>query len=368
MDPSHVAMKSGGFYDQNSDVQWSLALKALPLIQTALDQIELPDRDESFVLADYGCADGGNSVRFTDVIVAAVRRMRREQTIAVYYNDLFTNNFNQLFQNLAEVTRRREAQFQYRKGAHIGPVFEFATGGSFYEPVMPPMSTHFGFSIAAVHWLSQRPKVAMAEQICSEGASEEVRKVYAQQAEFDWLAFLGNRAGEFVPGGKLLLSMVARPDADSPIHAPFALINDVAKVLVEEGVIQRDDYVATAAPIYRRTEAEILAPLKKPFGAYCDCFHVEEANLVRNPSPFRAEYEETGDVETYLDRYVGFVRAISEAAIVRQLYRTRFEKEGVTAGRAACAEFYERMRAWYREHLNDYPDSSCLFSMLLTAR
>lgn len=367
MDAAHVAMKSGGYYDQHSDLQWAFALKAQPILADALGQIPLQYENQPFVVVDYGCADGANSVRLTDFIVSNIHQRRPAQAVAVFYNDLFTNNFNQLFQNLGALNKRRDAQFRYHKGAPIGPVFEFATGGSFYDPVMPPISTNLGFSMTAVHWLSERPNVEIHDQVASEGADMDVKKAYAYRAELDWLAFLGNRAEEMASGGKLLVGVLAQPEAPARVHAPLALINDVAKRMVEEGVIDRDDYIHTAAPIYRRTESEVLAPLTGKDAAFRGNFRVDQCTLATFECPFRAQLLKTGDIEAYASGYVGFVRAISESAIVRQLYRTHFEAGRIEEGRAACSAFYERMLHWLIDHPHDYVEDIGTYYLLLTA-
>src|SRR5205814_5184178 len=55
-------MSRGGYYDSHSEYQRAVAESGAELIRRCVDATPLPDNGESYVVADYGCSTGANSI------------------------------------------------------------------------------------------------------------------------------------------------------------------------------------------------------------------------------------------------------------------------------------------------------------------
>src|SRR5207253_2739991 len=97
MNMTAMTMKGNGFYNANSQIQLGVIKQALPLICQAAELIPLPANNAPLVIADYGCAEGGNSIAALKPVVEVVQRRNPGQQIIVIHNDQPANNFNHLF-------------------------------------------------------------------------------------------------------------------------------------------------------------------------------------------------------------------------------------------------------------------------------
>jgi hypothetical protein len=127
--PVTTGMKGEGFYDQHSAPQWAAIASVLPWLEDAIDRTDLPDA-MPIVVVDYGCSEGRNSIAAMRRVVDALRR-RTPRPIPVVHSDLPTNNFNQLFVNLAAADAEVSPRAQ---------VYAAAVGGSMFGPLMPPQT------------------------------------------------------------------------------------------------------------------------------------------------------------------------------------------------------------------------------------
>lgn len=87
---------------------------------------------------------------------AAVRRLRersRELPLHAIHADLLTNDFNQVFRNVAE-------SYASEPG---GPIYVSAVGGSFFEQIIPSRTVHLGMCSNAAHWFRKQPQVNLPE-------------------------------------------------------------------------------------------------------------------------------------------------------------------------------------------------------------
>ena len=109
-----ISMKDQGFYDEHSQSQLAIINMTLPYIHDAILGISLPQKQSPFVIVDYGCAEGKNSVHVVKEIMDAIRRRQKKQLFNIVFNDLPQNNFNKLFENI------------YSDGAGLDSTFTFA--------------------------------------------------------------------------------------------------------------------------------------------------------------------------------------------------------------------------------------------------
>src|SRR6266567_9583961 len=134
-------MLGHGFYNKHSHEQGKANTCALPLIIEAVNQIDLGQIASEFSIADYGSAEGQNSLLPMKTAIAQVKALvtkarRTEIPITVTHTDLPTNDWTMLFQT---VLFSLDSYL-----AHENNVFCFVSGTSIYHQIFPPNHTAFG--------------------------------------------------------------------------------------------------------------------------------------------------------------------------------------------------------------------------------
>lgn len=115
---------------------------------------------ESMGIADLGCSSGPNTLLVISKIIDAIYARcyslglglgRSPPELNLFLNDLFNNDFNEIFASLPAFYNRIKEE----KGADFGPCFISGVPGSFYGRLFPKRSLHFVHSSSSLHWLSQ---------------------------------------------------------------------------------------------------------------------------------------------------------------------------------------------------------------------
>jgi hypothetical protein len=352
-------MKGAGYYDQHSGVQLSSIQTLQDWIEDAAANLPLPAPEQPVTILDLGCSEGSNAIRLMESIVTGLRR-RTDQPVQTIYNDLGSNNFNQLFANLEEA--RRDRLFS-------AGVYSSAVGGSFYEPLLPPGTVHLATSFNAIHWLDRLPEVAMPDSVTYRRphpprpgniVSPEATAAFSRQAEHDLVRFLECRARELVPGGKLLLAGPGDSHQACIADGIRDVLNDACLDLVAAGWLARQEYERLTMPCYFRTVGELLAPLEREDSPVRGVFSVERAVALEVPTPFGAALRR-GDVVSYAEAYTGFLRAVSEPVVQAVL--------GQPQGKIGTVErLYVRIRARLLDEPERYLFRYVLVAALLTRR
>src|SRR5215472_15568269 len=205
--PRHAtAMEGGGTYNRSSSVQAAGLAPAVPWLIEAARLVPLDPPDAPLVVADYGSSQGRNSLRPIGAAIGVLReRAGAERPISVVHTDLPGNDFSTLFHTVAS-----------DPDSYLGDdanIFLSAIGRSFYESLFPPHSVTLGWSSWAVQWLSRVPAVVPDHIHHQRSAVASVRAEYARQGAEDWQTFLTLRSRELVPGGRLVVLLMAL-DAD----------------------------------------------------------------------------------------------------------------------------------------------------------
>lgn len=309
--PATPGMKGEGFYDQHSSGQAASIRMLLDWIQAAGATLRLPPEPQPIIVLDLGSSEGQNATFVMQTAVEAIRQRRSAQPIQTIYSDLPSNNFNRLFATLHDAQPAAE-------------VYPSATAGSFYDPLMPPKTVHFATCFNALLWLDQLPAAPINDFVVYRrphpprpglSVSPEVVAAFTRQAVHDLLRFLTCRAGELVPGGKLL---VASPADDARYRCSdglYDVLNDACRHLVDAGRLERARYERLVIPVYFRTAAETLEPLERADSPLRDAFTVDRIETLEVPTPFIVEFQRTGDVATFAERYTGFLRAFTEPVV-----------------------------------------------------
>jgi hypothetical protein len=324
-----------GSYDEHSAYQRAVAETGADRITRCVDAVPISEHD-AFLVTDYGCSSGANSMASVATAVAAVRARRADRPIVALHNDLATNDWNQLFGNVT--------------ATHDG-VLHLASAVSFFEPSAPPRSVHLGVSFSAAHWLRTQPDVVIPNGFYFCEATGATRARLAAQADTDWTAFLAARAADLASGGRILVQMVGTEvdagDAEAKVTARTLLraMAEVAAEMAKEGTLDPtvvDHYVLGA---YARTVEEARAPLTREGSPLKGLFTEVECRTDAVPNPYYTKWQRDGDAAAYATAYAAFVRGFTESSLRDHLFTPGVR--GTTVD-AALDDFFARLAARFR--------------------
>ncbi len=327
-----AVMKGHGFYNEHSRPQEKADSLGLPLLERAVGEMTVPQGVEPATVADFGAAQGRNSLEPMRLAVEKMRRRTAVSTpIMVVHTDLPQNDFGSLF---ALVEGSPES---YLRSAEN--VFALAAGKSFYERIFPDGFLSLGWTAISVHWLSKVP-CSIPDHVYPQRAGQRVRKAYAEQASEDWRRFLGHRARELRPGGELIVVAVTTDDTGSTGgESLMDLTNDPVLAMLEAGLIRHEEYRRMNMPAYHRTMKEFTEPLRS--GTLTEDLVLKEGARAQFSDQLWPEYEQRGDASAFAGSYTEFMRAFTEAPLFAGL-----DADRTPADRERRAnEYFERMRS-----------------------
>ncbi|MEQ1951892.1 hypothetical protein [Mesorhizobium sp. CN2-181] len=294
--PVRPAPMERGGYNERSRLQAGGGAHGLPVIARAFER--MPLGDGPLTIADYGCAQGRNSLAPISATIAEIRaRLGVDAPVSVVHTDQPDNDFATLFALL------RDSEDSYLREPNV---FASAVGRSFYEQVLPSESVTFGWCSYAIHWLSGAP-VASAGHIWGRLTTGEIRRAFERRSADDWRMFLTHRAAELQPGGCLV---VVQPSMPGHEPSTFPMLMGWAQAeldaMAEDGTLRRSEAARMTVLCYERYPADVRAPFAD--GDFRGLVLVEDF-LNDLPDPFWGAYQATGDAETLADKYVGFFQA-----------------------------------------------------------
>jgi hypothetical protein len=329
--PSAGVMERGGFYNEHSQPQQDAGGFALPWIEEAARAAPVPGDGGLFVIADYGAAQGRNSLAPMRTAIRAVRAGRgAEVPIAVTHTDIAGNDFSALVRLL------ESSEASYLRGAE--KVFAYAAGQSFYRRLFPDGQVCLGWSSIAVHWLSAAP-ATIPGHIWSPRATGETLAAFAARAEEDWRTFLRHRAAEMRPGARLVVVGGGADEAgDSGADGLMDLANATLQALVAEGALSADEYRRIVIPTYNRTPAEFMAPFGEPDASGGLVLRRHALEVL--PDPLWQAFERSGDTAAFAAAATDFF----EAAFGPSVLGAALESRDATAGQALAQRFYAGLR------------------------
>ncbi|KAI9737558.1 MAG: hypothetical protein M1834_009713 [Cirrosporium novae-zelandiae] len=251
-----VAMRGGGFYTSNSDLQRANVLKALPLFSLrGARQPVSPSRP--FTIVDYGSSSGVNSIDpFSHICKTYFpppdpsTPNTKKQEVTLVFSDRPSNDFNNVSETIQEARPLLTKQHQ-----HLS-IFPTMIPCSFYDRVMPTSSVDIAFSCSCLHYLSRLPHIS----------SPEVRQeTYRQQAHGDLKNFFLLRAQELVPGAPLVLSFVCSASSKRPNYGPAtAALQQGLQEMLHDGRISPKALELFEIPFYSRTIQDVRSVLEEP--------------------------------------------------------------------------------------------------------
>jgi hypothetical protein len=327
-----AVMKGHGFYNEHSHPQQKADSLGVPLLERAVEEMTVPQGAEPAAVADFGAAQGRNSLGPMRLAVEMLRRRTTVSTpILVIHTDLPQNDFGSLF---ALVEDSPESYLH-----SVENVFALAAGKSFYERIFPDGYLSLGWTAISVHWLSKVP-CNIPDHVYAQRAGQRVRKAYAEQASEDWQQFLGHRARELGPGGELIVVAVTTDDTgNTGGESLMDLTNEPVLAMVEAGFIRPEEYTRMNMPAYHRTMEEFTEPLRS--GSLTEDLILKEGIRAEFSDQLWPEYEQTGDANAFAASYTQFMQAFTEAPLFAGLDadRTPSDRERL------ANEYFERMKS-----------------------
>ena len=347
-----IAMKSGGYYSARTKGAKDVIDNATPLVLDAVEALDLdPASLRPIGLADFGTADGGTSMQMIGRAVSALRAKAPSRPIALTYTDLPSNDFSQLFRNTQGIGTAGE-NLSERDGLYI-----FASGTTYYRPVLPPGSLNLGFSATSMHWITGAP-CPISDHIHAVGASGAELAAYTEQGMKDWTTILSHRAREMAPGGRMVMVNFCIDEQGRYLGNTgganmFDTFNALWQRLRDQGAITAKEYRDTNFPQFYKTVAQFRAPLEDPKGplraAGLSLEHIETRVV---PCPYKAEYLADGDLDAFAPALVGTLRSWSETVFANGLDPAR------PAGERE--EILDRFYGSYEDAIRAAPDGHAM--------
>jgi hypothetical protein len=306
-------MLGHGFYNKHSHEQAKANTYGLPLIVEAINRIDLAQIGGEFRIADYGSAQGQNSLLPMKTAVAQIKTLaaksgRATIPISVTHTDLPTNDWSTLFQTVLF------SPDSYLAGER--DVFCFASGTSIYQQIFPPKHIAFGYSAITEHWLSRKP-CNIPNEIWSTRATGEVRDTWAAQAKADWHAFLQYRALEMQPSAQLLIiGSGADAEGNSGAEGLTDLANHILQQLVKAGTLYPKEYEEMAIPTYYRTAQEWKEPFMSDSNfSQSAALSLDDFKELTLDDVYLEQFERDGDAQAFAKAYTGFFKAAFEPCL-----------------------------------------------------
>ncbi|MED6164403.1 hypothetical protein PIB30_089664 [Stylosanthes scabra] len=143
-------------YANNSTFQKNAILHTKHIMEECIINLYNKTLPDCFKVADLGCSSGPNTLMVASTVVKAVdaisQTLNQDPPMFQFFlNDLYSNDFNTIFESLPDFYKRLEEEI----GHKIGPCFINGTPGTFYGRLFPNHSIHFFHSSSTLHWLSQ---------------------------------------------------------------------------------------------------------------------------------------------------------------------------------------------------------------------
>jgi len=355
-----TGMVGRGFYNRNSATQLAAIDHVMPWLEAAAANLPLDDTLPAIVLADFGSSEGRNSITVMERLVGACRA-RSERPIATVHSDLPTNDFTQLLIGLRPDGRSIFGDAN---------VYSAAVGGSMFDQLLPPRSSHIATTFNAIGFLSKRPVERLAGYILPNGPSKrggvghvsaQDRRLFADQARADIATFLKARAAELVPGGKLLLQVFGSGEERRTCDGIYDVLNDAMLETMATGQFSREAYDSYYQPVYFRTLDELTGPITDKDSPAAGLFDLEQAETYEVPVPFVDEMRRSSDMRRYAQDYTDFYRAFTEPVV-----RAHFANH--PALDALIGEIYGRAERMVRDDPERYEFHYIALAALMTRR
>ncbi|MGW0162898.1 SAM-dependent methyltransferase [Mycobacterium sp. NPDC003323] len=290
-----------GDYSAAARLQAAGLKQAIGLFEEAAAAVPLPQPPLPIVIADYGAANGHNSLLPLNAAIAVLRkRTRPEHSILVTHTDVPDNDFSELFRVLAD-----DPDSYLR---HDPATYSSAVGRSFYTQILPANTVNLGWSSWSILWLSSFPAIVTDHIHASFSADEAIRSSHDRLAARDWHEFVAYRGRELCPGGRAVVMTMAIADNGEFGYRPlFAALMAELGELVARSVLTGDELSAMSIPIVGRRAADFATPFA-PSGRL-EQLTIEHLDVFDAEDRFWRQYQKDGDATAFGAQWGSFLRA-----------------------------------------------------------
>ncbi|MGV0041641.1 SAM-dependent methyltransferase [Mycobacterium colombiense] len=340
MPESSIVVRPEADYTEASRLRAAGLAQAIAAFERAAEQVTLPRAPQPIVIADYGAANGHNSLRPLSAAIAVLRRRtRHDHAILVAHTDVPGNDFAALFETVHDDP---ESYLHSDTAA-----FTSAVGRSFYDQIVPSKTVNLGWTSWATQWLSRTPCEVRDHVHVSRSKDEAVHSAYADQAALDWHNFVAFRGRELAPEGRLVaLTLAADEDGTAGFAPLLDAIVEALDDLARDGLLHPDELRRMAIPTFARAEKDFRAPFA-PKGRF-EGLMIEHLEMFNAEDRFWARYQLDHDAEAFGAQWAAFARFALFGSLVSAL-------DG-GFGDERAAQFVERLAAAVAARLSSAPE------------
>lgn len=340
---SSIVVRPEPTYTEASRLRAAGLTKAIAQFERAAEQVALPKAPQPIVVADYGAANGHNSLKPLSAAVSVLRRRTRpDHAILVAHTDLPGNDFSALFDTVADDPE----SYLHADVA----TFTSAIGRSFYNQIVPSRTVNLGWTSWATRWLSRTPGAVPDHVHVSCSRDDAVLAAYADQAALDWHNFVAFRGRELAPEGRLVALTLAADEEDGRCSAGFAALLDAIVEALEDqrrdGLLRPDELQRMTIPTFARSEKDFRAPFA-PKGRF-EGLMVEQLEIFNAEDRFWARFQADHDAEAFGAQWAAFARSALFPALVAGL------DDGIRDPRAP--RFVEQLQSAIAQRLSSAPE------------
>ncbi|MCV7433141.1 class I SAM-dependent methyltransferase [Mycolicibacterium bacteremicum] len=290
-----------GDYSAASRLQAAGLARAIRLFEDAAAAIPIPRAPLPIVIADYGAANGHNSLLPLNAAITVLRkRTRPEHSVLVTHTDVPENDFSALFRVL------REDPDSYLR--HDTATFSSAVGRSYYQQILPANTVSLGWSSWSILWLSSAP-AAVPDHVHAWFSSDDaIRSAHARLAARDWHEFVAYRGRELCPGGRaVVMTMAVAEDGEFGYRPLFAALMAELAEQVARGVLTDEELGAMSIPIAGRRAVDFTTPFA-PSGRL-EQLTIEHLDVFDAEDRFWRQHQKDGDARAFGAQWGAFLQA-----------------------------------------------------------
>ena len=308
----NITMSGGGVYSLTTRGAEDVINAATPLLLDALNSMKIPENQDGFTFSDMGTADGGTSLKMVEKFIHALQKKVPGISINIVYTDQPKNDFNGLVQTVLGLGHFSS---YLERTNNVYPLF---SANSFYKQILPDYTLDFGFSAAAMHWLSRKP-CDLSNHVHMVGADGEEYLRFAEQGRKDWESILLNRARELRSGGQLVLLNFCRDEKGKYLGNTTGvnMFSNFAKIwqdFMAQGRIKEEEYQSMTLPQYYNTVEEFSSPLiniENP--VYQAGLRLKQIETHITPCPFADSFKVHHDAHRFAKEYIPTIRSWNES-------------------------------------------------------
>ncbi|KAE8734649.1 hypothetical protein F3Y22_tig00000738pilonHSYRG00152 [Hibiscus syriacus] len=249
--------------------QKAVISKVTPIIEESIRDMFKEMGPACIKVADLGCSSGPNTFHTISQLIDTIHGICKREELKfpefeVLLNDLPDNDFNSVFKSVPDFIERlkKEKGDKVQERCFIGGV-----AGSFYDRLFPTTSLHFVNSSYALHWLTKLPvglENNKGNVYMVRSSPPNVFHAYAHQFHKDFTNFLSLRSKEIIPQGRMVLTFMARKNAD-PSNEDYGweLVAKSLVDLVAQGVVEETEVDSFNLPFYTPCKEEVAEIVKR---------------------------------------------------------------------------------------------------------